>query len=386
MPVEPKMNPKPFKFRHVNRIAGAFLFLSAAILVLLVAFAGKSQKWFEEKTRYLVEMPAGQDEVGPDGTLGIRAGSDVRVIGSPVGYVESVELYVGEDRRPVDAVAQVDPREIRLVAVLSVKGAFSSFIGPDSVAVLKYDLGGLGSAYFDISRGSRRFDLPEEGGGASARELAFGRERDAKQEVFEVVSRIENELVPAIRRIEETAAEAKTFFETLNDEEGYLNQSFVSLEAGSADFRDVMAQAAGGDGVLGDMIQSDTKMRREFNEFAVSLNRGTQSLERSVDSFGEGMGELREGGIASFTEAAKQFPATVRGTNGAIGQIDATARQFQEVLREFEILVEGLQKHWIVRKHIVDPIEDPKPTAPQRGEAAAEKEGLLKKLFNKEQR
>lgn len=386
------MTAKPFKFRYVNRIVGAFLFLGGSVLIVLLVLAAKSQHWFERETHYRVEMPVGfRGDENPGGTLGIRAGSEVRVIGNQVGHVDRVELCTGEGLVPIESFDSVDPNDIRIVAVLAVKGGFSHFIGPDSIAVLKFDLGGLGSAYFDISRGTKRFDPALDLPG-TPRRITFGRERDAKEEVFEIVSRLEGEVIPAVRRIEETATAAKGFFEKLNDENEALYRSLTSLEKGIADMNRVMAQAASGDGALGDMIQSDTQMRREFNEFATTLNRGTKSLEKAVDNLGVGIQELRAEGFTSFNEAAKEFPATIDNTNAAIDQIESGARQFQETVREFEVLVEGLQKHWLVRKNIEDPIEDAKPretsAAPAREKAddreTVEKEGLLKKLFKKE--
>lgn len=379
------MKAKPFKFRHVNRIAGVFLFVAAVILAVLVALAGKYQHWFAEVTRYRVELPSGLDDAdGPAGTLGIRPGSDVRVIGTQVGQVDRVELCTGDDLKPIGSFEEVDPDDIRIVAVLSVKGDFSHFVGPDSVAILKFDLGGLGSSYFDISRGSRRFESGDEDPQGDLR-LTFGREKDAKAEVFEVVSRIEKEVVPAVQRIGETATEARDFFAKLNDENESLQRSLTSLEKGLGELNTFIAEAAAGDGALGDMIKSDSQMRKEFNEFAVSLNRGTQSLERSVNNLGEGIAELREQGIASFNEGADEFPATVRNTNAAIHQIDSAARQFQETVREFEVLVEGLQQHWLVRKNIHDPIEDAPASKPKGAEKVEEKPGLLKRVFQKKE-
>jgi len=291
-------------------------------------------------------------------------------------------LCVGDSLTPIDSFDEVDPSLIRIVAVLSVKGEFAHFIGPDSVAVLKFDLGGLGSAYFDISRGTRRFG-PLEEEASEAKRLAFGQEKDAKEEVFEIAKRVEDELLPAIRRYEETATSASTFFQKLSDENETLYRSLSSFEKGVGDFTRVMEQAASGDGALGDMILSDSVMRKEFNEFAVSLNRGTQSLEKSVNNLGDGIDELRSKGFTSFNEAAKDFPPTMNNTNAAIDQIETGALQFQETVREFEILVEGLQKHWLVRRNIVDPVEDPKPSPDVREPSPAEKEGLIKKLFKK---
>lgn len=377
------MKAKPFKFRHVNRIAGVFLFVAAVILAVLVALAGKYQQWFAEVTRYRVELPSGREGEG-GGTIGIRPGSDVRVIGTQVGQVDRVELCTGDELKPIGSFDEVDPDDIRIVAVLSVKGDFSHFVGPDSVAMLKFDLGGLGSSYFDITRGTRRFASYDADANGDLR-LGFGREKDAKAEVFEVVSRVEKEVLPAVRRIEETATQARDFFAKLNDENQSLQRSLTSLEKGIGELNAFIAEAAAGDGALGDMIKSDSQMRREFNEFAVSLNRGTQSLERSVNNLGEGIAELREQGIASFNEGADEFPATVRNTNAAIHQIDGAARQFQETVREFEVLVEGLQKHWLVRKNIHDPIEDAPAPKPKAAEKDGEKPGLLKRVFRRDE-
>ena len=44
------MKSKPFKFRHINRIAGAFLFMTVAIVAVLATLAAKSQQWFAEVT------------------------------------------------------------------------------------------------------------------------------------------------------------------------------------------------------------------------------------------------------------------------------------------------------------------------------------------------
>ena len=124
--------------------------------------------------------------------MGIRPGSDVRVIGSQVGHVRSIILSTGDELKPIEAFEEVDPNDIRIVAVLGVKGDFAKFIGPDSKAVLKFDLGGLGSAYFDISRGTKRFGNLGDG---APRILQFEKQADAKEEVFEIVKRIETEIV-----------------------------------------------------------------------------------------------------------------------------------------------------------------------------------------------
>lgn len=383
------MDARPFKFRHINRIVGAFLFATAGIFVILIVLAAKSQSWFEPTTIYRVEMPGGiGEEDGSGGTMGIRPGSDVRVIGSQVGHVRSIILSTGDELKPIEAFEEVDPNDIRIVAVLGVKGDFAKFIGPDSKAVLKFDLGGLGSAYFDISRGTKRFGNLGDG---APRILQFEKQADAKEEVFEIVKRIETEIVPAIQSYKKTADSATNFIEKLSDEEEVFLRSMLSLEEGIADLNKVIARAESGDGALGDMISSDSQMRKEFNEFAVTLNRTSQNLEGAIDNLNEGITNLREGGVQPFNRAAQNFPTTVSKTNNTIDDIDKAAHQLNETLREIEVLTEGLQKHWLVRKYVEDPLEDDKPAAhasekrTSRKAPSTEKEekGLFKGLFQK---
>lgn len=357
------MQSKPFKFRHVNPIVGAFLFFTVATLIVVAVLAGKSQQWFSEVSIYRVELPAGlpskNDGESEGGTMGIKAGSDVRVIGNQVGSVKKVELCIGDELTPIDSFDNVDLKEIRLAAVLSVKGDFGRFVGSDSKAVLKYDLGGLGSAYFDISRGITPF--PEELQSAErARVLVFGREKDTKEEVFETVTRIENEILPAIRTYRKTAETMTAFVEKLSDDNEVLYRSLTSLEEGIGELNVFVKMASSGDGALGDMISSDSQMRKELNEFAVTLNSGTANLKSAIDNLDVGITELRSEGIDSINRAAAKLPTTVGETNATIAGVQVATDNLNEAIREMEILVIGLQKHWLVKHYIEDPIEDPK--------------------------
>ncbi|MDF1739328.1 MAG: hypothetical protein P1U86_09220 [Verrucomicrobiales bacterium] len=363
------MQSNPFKFRHVNPIVGAFLFFTAATLIVVAVLAGKSQEWFAEVSLYRVELPAAlpsdDGTVSDGGTMGIKAGSDVRVIGNQVGNVKRVELCLGEDLKPIDSFENIDLKEIRLAAVLSVKGDFGRFIGADSKAVLKYDLGGLGSAYFDISRGIVPF--PEGLYDKDApRILDFDSEKDTKEEVFETVKRIEDEILPAIQTYRKTAETMTAFIEKLSDDNEALYRSLNSLEEGIGELNAFVKLASSGDGALGDMISPDSQMRKEFNEFAVTLNSGTENLKAAIDNLDVGITELRSEGINSINRAAEKLPTTVAETNETIVGVQVATANLNEAIREMEILVIGLQKHWLVKRYIEDPIEDPREEAEEK--------------------
>lgn len=387
------MTSQPFKFRYINRIAGSFIFLAAIILVVVAALAAKSQQWFAETTEYRVEMPGGRLGETGGGTLGIKSGSDVRVIGNQVGHVKRIELCRGDDLVPINSFDEVDPNDIRIVGVLQVKGDFAKFIGPDSKVILKYDLGGLGAAYFDVSRGSKPFPpSPDQ----EPRFLPFAQEADTKEEVFQIVKRIEDELIPAIKSFRDMSSASTALVEKLSKDDEALFRLISSLELGVNDLNRIITQAQSGEGALGDMISPDSEMRKQFNEFAVTLNRSSASLEKSIANLDQGITRLREGGVEPLNRAVEKLPVTVDKTNKTINDYNIAALQLQETIREIEVLTEGLQKHWLVKRYIEDPVEDvaagspatrakPSP-APRPKPSEGEKQGGgLKGLFKKKE-
>jgi len=392
------MNSHPFKFRYINRIAGSFIFLASIILIIFAVLAGKSQMWFAETTEYRVKMPGGRLEgVGGSekgGTLGITPGSDVRVIGSLVGHVKRVELCRGDDLVPISSFEDADPNEIRIVGVLQVKGDFAKFIGPDSKVVLKFDLGGLGAAFFDISRGSKPF--PPSPDPSISHILKFDQEANAKEQAFETIKRVENELIPAIQSFKELSVTSTALVEKLSKDDEALFRLLSSLEVGVGDLNKIIGRIQNGEGALGDMISSDSDMRKQFNEFAVTLNRSSTSLEKAIANLDQGITRLREGGVEPLNRAVEKFPTTIGATNEAIYEYNEAALQLQETIREIEVLTIGLQKHWLVKNLIVDPVEDQPPGSaaaaakqkqtPRPKPSESEKQGgLFKGLFKKKE-
>ncbi|MEM7699187.1 MAG: hypothetical protein AAF236_12370 [Verrucomicrobiota bacterium] len=370
------MQAKPFKFRYINRIVGAFLLIAGGILLVLLIAAMKTQGWLDAVSEYRVEMTPRAVEDSADisgGTQGIKPGSAVRVIGNQVGFVERVELCEGEDLTPIQSFEGINPEDIRIVAVLRVKGEFANFIGPGSEAILKYDLGGLGSAYFDISRGTGRFEesLTLE---RPFRILPFQKETDAKEELFATVKLIEERILPAVDSFKATADTATEFIDRLSSDDEVFYRALASLEQSIIKLDTVLARIESGEGALGDMTVADSPMRRELNDFAVTLNRSSEKLEVAIENLDDGIANLdqgvtnlREVGVASFNEAAESFPTTVRKTNATIDDVEVASEQLFETLREIEIFTEALQKHWLVRRHVVDPVEDPQDQSTRRG-------------------
>ena len=75
---------KPFRFRHVNEITGAFVLGVIALLVLAVVGTGFSQRWFTRTTEFTLLLPTGAQ--------GLRPGAEVQMLGTVVGSVQDIRV------------------------------------------------------------------------------------------------------------------------------------------------------------------------------------------------------------------------------------------------------------------------------------------------------
>ena len=76
---------KPFKFRYVNHIAGAFAALIFAVLIAGFVLAAHAQKWFEPVETLTFKLPH-------EGTYGIKSGAEIHMLGTTVGAVDKVTI------------------------------------------------------------------------------------------------------------------------------------------------------------------------------------------------------------------------------------------------------------------------------------------------------
>jgi len=134
------MKNKPFQFRYVNEIVGGFVLLVVALLVSAVVIAGRAQGWFDPIYKVTLDFP-------PSGSLGLKVGSPVEILGTPVGWVESI---AADDSGFMSGV-------------LRIKGDLYQFVRSDSQALVRRKLIVTGDAYVDITKG-RGPELPPGAG------------------------------------------------------------------------------------------------------------------------------------------------------------------------------------------------------------------------------
>src|ERR1035441_4738955 len=119
-----------FKFRRVNEITGTFVLVVVALLIVIVVWTGRSQRWFKSTVPLQIRLPEA-------GAAGIRQGSEVYFLGTLVGSVSSVE---------VDTTG-------RMEAEADIRRDFFRFVRADSSAVVKMKFGVAGGFFFLKNRG-----------------------------------------------------------------------------------------------------------------------------------------------------------------------------------------------------------------------------------------
>ncbi|HSV15690.1 MAG TPA: MlaD family protein, partial [Tepidisphaeraceae bacterium] len=122
--------PKPYKFRYVNQIAGAFAGFILLILVVGLVLVARAQKWFEPVRHVTVRMPS-------EGCYGLKAGGDVRIMGAVVGAIDSIEIQ---------------PKTGLMVASVHVRPDFAEFIrlGTADVKAIIHVPIGFADPYLEI--------------------------------------------------------------------------------------------------------------------------------------------------------------------------------------------------------------------------------------------
>src|ERR1051325_5991434 len=113
-----------FKFRHVQAITGMFVLAALGVLIVVLVFAARSQRWFIGNVTLRILLPE-------EGAAGIRQGSEVYFLGTLMGTVSDV---------------RVDPAG-RMSAQANVRRDFFRFVRADSSAVVKRKFGVVGDGY-----------------------------------------------------------------------------------------------------------------------------------------------------------------------------------------------------------------------------------------------
>lgn len=264
---------KPFKFRYVNEIVGTFVLLVLFLLLAGIIVTGRAQGWFDP----VYEIRA---EFGDEGSMGLRRGSEVRVLDTPVGMVTRIE-----------------PREDGVMeGVFRVRGPFFQYIREDSIGIVRKTIAGIaGDAFVEITRGTGD-PLPEEGA-----YIPVIQDTEVIDLAEALLEEVRETTVPAIEQLQALLEEATALVKDLRDPDGEVQMILRSL----------------------------TTTMEEVNTI-----------------------------LAHVAEATGPLPQMVDRLAGELEDVPGLVYQTQATLQETEVLIEGIQRHWLIRRHIE---KDPRP-------------------------
>ena len=314
---------KPFRFRHVNEITGAFVLGVLALLLVGVVGTGFSQRWFTRATEYTVLLPTGAQ--------GLRPGAEVQMLGTVVGSVQ--DIWVDKDER-------------RMKARVSVRSDFAEmFVKMDSRALLRKPFG-IGEAYVEIKGGSAESQrMPPQHAMEATSE-------GAPTESFEkTIVQIRDEVVPGIQEARRGIAEFTALAAEFRRPESNFQQSFARLNR-------IFGDVEKGQGLAGKVL-SDPQMAEEVQKVMTGLNASLSEAQAVLQDLrktthmvaGQSQQSLEQfqAILQDIQKTTAALPQTVKSINQTTEAMPAMVRQMQETLRQIHRLVEGAQRSWLLR-------------------------------------
>jgi phospholipid/cholesterol/gamma-HCH transport system substrate-binding protein len=310
---------RPFKFRRVNEITGAFVLIIVALLVAGVVWTGRSQRWFMSNVRLRISLPEA-------GAAGIRQGSEVYFLGTHVGSIADVI---------VDEAGHME-------AEAHIRRDFFRFVRADSSAVVKRKFGVAGDSFFEITRGVGR-TLPEK----NALIVCNAQIQSALETAIDEVSR------EALLTLSKTRAGLDTW--------AGLGSNLISTRERLDLFIEradkIAAGLQEGKGTAGKLL-TDASIADELKTVAVKANHSMDELQITLRNLEEASGNLEV--------ASTNLPSITDALGNEAKDLPGLVRQTQTSMRELERLIEAMQRNWLVRKYI-NPTNPPSSRRPAPG-------------------
>ncbi len=333
--------PKPLKLRKVNEIVGFFIILSAALVIAAILLGPRTQRWFTPSQKISIHLPAA-------GSLGLRRGADVLILGSVVGSVDDIIV--------------TDAGEME--AAVSIRGNFIRFVRNDSMAIIRKPLG-IGDASIEITRG---FGAAMPSNAASLESMA---DKAPTEMVQETLAAFRGEALPAIKEARGAIAEyAKLATELRGQQAGvhdlleHANRLAAAVEQGQG---------------LAAMLLSDPKPPAELRAALPKINASLDELQAALADTRKVTDRLSDT-TAILTPQMKRLPEIadnldvfvknmrttsedVRKTAAKLPELEKSARQaidsvptlilqVEETSRQIQRLTEAVQRNWLVRGYM----------------------------------
>lgn len=310
-----------FKFRHVHAITGTFVLVVVGILVGVLVFAGRTQRWFMTNITLEITLPEA-------GAAGIRQGSEVYFLGTLVGSVSDVI---------VDEAGHMK-------AEANIRRDFFRFVRADSSALVKKKFGVAGDSFFEITRGEGA-PLPEKNASIICKEQFQSALESAIEEIRQEVQAVLKKTSVGLDTWNALGSNLITSRER-------LDQILVRTDT-------IAASVLEGKGTVGKLL-TDSSVADGLRTLVVNANHSMDELQVTLKNIQNASGNLQA--------ASTNLPAISGALNNEAQDLPGLVSQTQTSMRELERLIEAMQKNWLVRKYMnkTNPLPaQPIPASPE---------------------
>ena len=291
---------KKFKFRYVNEIVGGFVMLVFLLLLAGVLVAGKAQHWFEPMHEIELRFP-------PEGSMNLLKGAEVMLLGARVGSVQDIL---------VDADGNI-------TGSIRVRGSFMRFVREDSIALVKLKMVVTGDAFIELTRGSGA-ELPKDGG-----EIECVKDIEIMQMLEEALLALQKEAEHTLGLVNAAIEEYTRLAAGMNDPEGHLQELLANANGLLEDIRT-------GSGLPAKLL-SDPAMAGEIGDIIVQVREMMEKVNRMA---------------LDLQEVVAKLPPMADTVAGEVDHLPVVIGETQTLMRETTTLLDGLQKHWFLRKYM----------------------------------
>jgi phospholipid/cholesterol/gamma-HCH transport system substrate-binding protein len=313
-----------FKFRRVNEITGTFVLIVVAVLIAVVVWTGRSQRWFKGNVTLRIILPEA-------GAAGIRQGSEVYFLGTLVGSVSDVI---------VDETG-------RMEAQANIRRDFFRFVRADSSAVVKKKFGVAGDSFFEITRGEGQ-PLPEKNASIVCNE-------QFQSALEAAVEEVRHEAMLVLKKVNGGLDTWTALGSNLITSRERLDQLIVRAD-------NIAAGLQQGKGTAGKLLV-DSSAAEELKALLVKANRSMDELQVAATN-------LQHASV-NVHLASTNLPSISDALGKEAKDLPGLVLQTQTSMRELERLIEAMQRHWFLRKY-VNPTNPPslhpppEATAPEK--------------------
>ena len=291
---------KKFKFRYVNEIVGGFVLLVVFLLLAGVLVAGHAQHWFEAMYEINLKFP-------PEGSMDLQKGGEVMLLGAKVGSVQDIL---------VDDAGSI-------TGTIRVRGSFMRFVRSDSIALVKKKLVVTGDAFIELTRG-KGAELPRTGG-----EIWCMKDTEIVQMLEDMLQDLQEKAEETVKLVNAAIMEYTQLAAGMNDSQGNLQLLLANAN-----------------GLLDDIRKGQGLPAKVLNDPAMA-----QNVEGIVSEVQALMVKVNEMAAQLQTVVAK-LPPMVDTVGGEVDNLPVITGDAQMLMRETTVLLDGLQKHWLLRKYM----------------------------------